>query len=233
MASMRKRTSARKFARVSGSQILIVVLVAFLATGVMILLDSDILRQAGWMGTSYNFEVGVTEDGNPYKGAPDAPLKMILYSDFLCVHCDDLAMTLEEISPEFVETGKLQIIFKNYAFLTPESMLAAEASECALDQGADAFWRYHDLLYHSQGGGLAAYTPSALKGYAAELGLDESSFGQCFDSGSKKAVVQRDLDEGVSAGVQGTPTWFLNGDMVPGAVPAEDLRAVLNQILNK
>jgi len=233
MASARKRTRVSKPIPVTGSQILIVVLAAFLATGVMILLDSDILRQDNVAGAALNYETGVTADGNPYKGSADAPLQMVLYSDFLCGHCSGLAASLEQISPEYIETGKLKVIFKNYAFMTPESILAAEASECALDQDADAFWRYHDLLYNSQGRGLAAYTPSALKVYAEELGLDEEAFEQCLDGGSKAAAVQVDVDEGVAAGVQGTPTWFINGQMVPGAVPVDSLRAIMNELLEQ
>jgi protein-disulfide isomerase len=231
MKSADKRGRASRKKQITGSHIIVVVIAAFLMAGLLILLDSDILRQDNVMAAEHNYEVGITADGDPYKGSPDAPLQMVLYSDFLCGHCHGLAMTLDEISSEYVETGKLQIVFKNYAFMTPESILAAEASECALEQGADAFWRYHDLLYASQGGGLAAYTPSALKEYAAEIGLDTKAFEQCLDNGNKSAVVEADVNAGVSAGVQGTPTWFINGQMVPGAVPADDFRSILNQLL--
>ncbi len=231
MATVRKRTSRRAPRRITTSQILLVVLAAIVATGIMILLDSDILRQNGAVAGKLPYEVGITADGAPYKGSPDAPLKVVLYSDFLCSHCADLADSLEALAPDYITPGKVQVIFHNYAFLTPESVQAAMAAECALNQGADKFWKYHNLLYGSQRNGLSAYTDSALKDYAREIGLDEETFNTCLDSGATRAAVQADTDRGVSEGVEATPTWFLNGEMIPGAVPLPTLRSIFDQAL--
>ena len=232
MADGKKRIHHTHAVRVGGLQILIVTIVAVAATGVMILLDSDILRSNA-AGRFVDVPTGITADGDPYMGVDGAPLQMVVYSDFLCGHCRGWAQVLSEVAPEWVGTGQLQITFKNFAFLTPESVLAAEAGECALDQGSDAFWRLYDKLFDAQDQGLAGYTPSAIKGYAEEIGLDAIAFGQCLDSGTKAGAIEADLDAGVNAGVQGTPSWFLNGNMVAGMHPAEELETLLTDASNQ
>jgi protein-disulfide isomerase len=229
MATAQRRKTGRK--GISTAQVLLVVGAAVVATAILIALNSTRLRRV--TGTDLPYQTGVTSDGHPYKGSPDAPLKLVIYSDFLCGHCADFVATLQAVSPDYIQTGKLQVIFRNFAFLTPESVQAAKASECALDQGAPAFWRYHDLLYSRQASGLTAYSDTRLKEYAQELGLDETAFNQCLSSDAKAAAVQIDLDDGRKQGVQGTPTWFLNGQMVPGALPEGELRKMLDDALAK
>jgi len=98
----------------------------------------------------------------------------------------------------------------------PNAQKAAEASECADDQGK--FWDYHDLLFANQ----SALDVASLKGYAAQLGLDTATFNQCLDTGKQTAEWQKDEQDGTSYGVSGTPAFFINGRMVTGAIPFED-----------
>ncbi len=93
---------------------------------------------------------------------------------------------------------------------------AAEASECADDQGK--FWEYHDLMFANQ----SALDVDSLKGYAEQLGLDAGKFNDCLDSGEQSSEVQKDYEDGQNAGVSGTPNFFINGQLVPGAIPFED-----------
>ena len=216
---------------VSTAQILLVVGAAVLATALLIVLNSGRLRQAS--GGALTYQTGITQDGRPQKGAPDAPLKLILYSDFMCGHCADLAATLEALSPDYVETGKLEVVFYNFAFLTPESIQAAKASLCALDQNPAAFWRYHDLLFASRPGGAVAYSNSRLKEYGRELGLDTTAFDKCLNVDAKAAQVQSDLAAGRQQGVEGTPTWFLNGQRHAGSMSESDLRQLFEDTLKK
>jgi protein-disulfide isomerase len=209
--------------------IVIIAAVAVLVVGLLVALNTNTTPSATVADLSY--PTGVTPEGEPYKGSPDAPLQLVEYSDFLCSHCRDFADTLQKISPDYIETGKLQVVFRNFAFLAPESNRAAQAAECALDQGADKFWQYHDLLFANQGTGLAAYTSSQLETYARQVGLDVSSFDSCLQSGAKADQVEADLEEGKSQGVTGTPTWFLDDQMVPGGLPEADLRQLLDSKL--
>ncbi|PWH14522.1 MAG: hypothetical protein DDG58_12515 [Ardenticatenia bacterium] len=226
----RRRPVARKRG-ITTTQITLVIGAVVVAVALLIVLNSTRLRRATEVAFAY--PTGMTQTGNPYKGSPDAPLKMELYSDFLCGHCADFANVLEAISADYIETGKLQVVFRNFAFLTPESVQAAQASLCALDQSPVSFWRYHDILYASRGGGMAAYSTVRLKGYAQELGLDMEAFSRCLDSRAKAAQVQADLDAGRQAGVDGTPTWFLNGQKHVGAMSESDLRSLLDSLLPK
>ena len=98
----------------------------------------------------------------------------------------------------------------------PNAQKAAEATECADDQGK--FWEYHDMLFANQ----SAIDVASLKSYAAQLGLDTATFDQCLDAGEKTAEVQKDQQDGTSYGVQGTPAFFINGRLVSGAIPFAD-----------
>ncbi len=226
----KKRRRPRQQQGISTSQILIVVGVAVLAIGLLVILNS---RPQSAAVSSLAYETGVTPEGEPYKGSPDAPLQLVEYSDFLCGHCGNFADTLNALGPDYIETGKLQVIYRNFAFLAPESVQAAQAAECALDQGADKFWQYHDLLFANRGTGMGAYSKPKLKAYAQQIGLDTTTFDACLDSGAKAGEVQADLDEGKSQGVEATPTWFLNGQIIRGALPESDLRQLFDSLLSQ
>ena len=102
---------------------------------------------------------------------------------------------------------------------------AAEATECADDQGK--FWEYHDKVFENQ----AAIDVDSLKGYAAELDLDTATFNDCLDSGKQSAEVEKDSQDAQSYGATGTPAFFINGQLVSGALPFEQFRQVIDQAL--
>ena len=106
-------------------------------------------------------------------------------------------------------------MYRDFAFLSELSVSAAEATECADDQ--DKFWEYHDLVWAK-----GAADVDSLKSYAADLELDTATFNDCLDTGKHNAEVQKDYQDGVSYGVQGTPAFFINGRLVSGALPFED-----------
>src|SRR3989338_542935 len=96
-----------------------------------------------------------------------------------------------QLIEEYVNTGKVRYVFKNFPFLGDESYYAAEAAECAGDQGK--FWEYHDLLFARwQGEGVGTFLPGNLKRYGGELGLDTQAFAACLDSRRKEATVLAD-----------------------------------------
>jgi protein-disulfide isomerase len=214
-------------------QAAIIVGVAVLAVAVLIGLNLTRPRPNLALSGPLPYPTGVTPEGEPYRGSPAAPLQLIEYSDFLCSHCAEMSNALTALAPDYIQTGKLRVIFRNFAFLTPESVQAAQASECALDQGAEKFWHYHDLLYANQGNGLTAYTNTQLKAYAGELGLDTTAFNTCLDSHATAGKVQADINEGTSQGVQATPTWFLNGQREEGAMTEAELRKLFDDTLAK
>ena len=137
-----------------------------------------------------------------------------------------------QLIKEYVNTGKVRYVFKYYPFLGDESYYAAEAAECASDQGK--FWEYHDLLFSRwQGEGVGTFLPDPLKAYAAELSLDTQAFAACLDSRRHEATALADKRDGAQAGVKYTPTLFLNGQVISPMRDYEDLKTKIEEALNE
>ncbi len=135
-----------------------------------------------------------------------------------------------EIFKQYVDTGKVNFVYMHSAFLGQESIWAAQASECAADQGR--FWDFHDLLFARQNGeNQGAFNQDKLLDMAKELKLDMAKFEPCLTNNETLARVQSDTQEGSAAGVTGTPTFFINGQRLVGAQPLEAFQQVINQIL--
>jgi protein-disulfide isomerase len=136
-----------------------------------------------------------------------------------------------EIVKQYVDTGKVQIIYKHSAFLGPESLWAAQASECAANQGK--FWEYHDLLFErQQGENQGTFNKDKLIALAQELGLDMTQFEPCLNQDQTLERVQADTKEGQALGVRGTPMFFINGRPLSGALPFESFKTVIDQALS-
>jgi protein-disulfide isomerase len=165
-------------------------------------------------------------------GDKKAPVTIVEFADFQCPYCRRFFESTEPgLLKEYVDTDKVTFVFKNYPFLGVESVWAAEAAECAANQAK--FWRYHDLLFNRQGnenGG--AFTKAKLEGFARELGLDMSRFRPCLEKGRTLGRVQADRQEGTQAGVNGTPTLFVNGQSMVGATSLAKLQSAIKQILS-
>ena len=133
---------------------------------------------------------------------------------------------------EYVSTGKVRYVFKYFPFLGDESYYAAEASECAGDQGK--FWEYHDLLFNLwQGEGVGTFLPDKLKTYAGQLALDAQAFATCLDTHQRESTVLADKRDGAEAGVKYTPTLFLNGKMMSAPRDYAELKAIIEEALNE
>jgi len=174
-------------------------------------------------------EVHPLEDGKAI-GNPNAKVKIEVYEDFQCPSCKGYASTVEKqlVNSTYITTGQVYYVFMQYPFidknsLTKESHQAANASMCALEQGR--FWDYHDILFANQGvvenGG--SFNDKRLQAFAESLGLNMTTFNQCFSANKYSTEIDADYQKGVAAGVTGTPTIFLNGTQVtPGLVPNYD-----------
>src|SRR3970040_2027316 len=135
-----------------------------------------------------------------------------------------------QLIEEYVNTGKVRYVFKYFPFLGDESYYAAEATECASDQGK--FWEYHDLLFTRWvGEGRGTFLPDTLKEYAAELSLHTQAFTACLDSRRHEATVLADKRDGAQAGVKYTPTLFLNGTVISPVSDYEQLKTKLEDAL--
>jgi protein-disulfide isomerase len=164
----------------------------------------------------------------PSKGRADAPITMVEFSDFRCSYCRKFwRETLPTLEREYVATGKVRFVYRHLVALGPPSARAAEAAECAAEQGK--FWPYHDLLFERAGS--AAFTDGTLKEYAKEVGLEPEGFAACLVSGRH---AERILGESTAArylGATGTPTFLINGRLLIGAHRFETFKQVLDDTL--
>lgn len=159
--------------------------------------------------------VAVSSEGAPVRGAAQAPVTLVEFSDFHCPFCSRAQATLKQVLERYPD--KVKLVYRDFPLdrLHPQARPAAEAARCAHDQGK--FWEYHDLLYANTPRGAS----EDLRRYAQQVGLDVAKFEQCVSSGVHKAAVQRDIDEGGRLGVTGTPAFFINGRPLEGAQPLE------------
>ncbi len=132
----------------------------------------------------------------------------------------------------YIAAGIVRFEYRHFPFLGPESLAAAEAAECAGEQGA--FWTYHDMLFANQAGeNRGAFKDANLKAFAAQLNLDTKAFNQCLDSGRYQEAVLAEMQEGRQRGVRATPTFFINGQKIEGALPFEQFQIVIEAALQE
>jgi protein-disulfide isomerase len=161
-------------------------------------------------------------------GNPDARVTIVEFSDFQCPYCGKFALeTFPQLKKEYIDTGKARFVFRDFPLMNihPFAQKAAEASECAHDQGK--YWEYADLLFAHQD----ALSVNNLQQYASDLHLDTAAFATCLDSGAKAAEVQKDMNEGISYGVKGTPAFFINGEFISGARPYSVFKDAIEKAL--
>lgn len=187
-----------------------------------------------------NEPVEVSADDDAFLGPENAEIVVIEFSDFECPYCGAAMGTHEVLVDRFksqdptweaavpelkrlAEEGKIKFVYRDFPLSGhPNAQKAAEASECAKDQGK--FWEYHDILFANQD----ALTVPSLKQYASQIGLNTNEFNECLDSNEKAAEVQKDMQDGQNAGVSGTPSFFVNGREISGSQPYKVFEQAIN-----
>jgi protein-disulfide isomerase len=162
-------------------------------------------------------------DDQPVKGNPSAPATIIEFTDYQCPSCASMQPVVEQLLKEFGDKVRLAVRdfpLRQHAY----AIKAAEAAEAAREQGK--YWEYAALLYGNQN----ALSIEDLKKYASQLGLDRQMFDQALDSGKFADQIRRDMQDGVSVGVNSTPAFFINGKQVR-ANTYEALKETLNAAL--
>ena len=169
-------------------------------------------------------------------GNPQAKVTLVLYEDFQCPFCEKLFTESEKpIEDIYVKDGSVRLVYRDFAFLGSESVRAAEAARCAGDQGK--FWNYHDYLFtHQNGENQGSFSDTNLKSFAKNIGLNTTTFNQCFDSGKYVQAVADSKTEAATAGVTGTPKGFIlvNGkivDTINGAEPYTNVKQKIDNAL--
>jgi len=169
----------------------------------------------------------------PYLGASNAKVTVVEFADYECPFCQQFFKNVfPELKAKYIDTGKIKFVYQDFAFLGPDSNTAAEASHCAEDQ--NKFWQYHDYLFNNQGQeGSGWATADHQKQFAAAVGLNTVKFSQCLDSGKYKQEVLNETAAGKSYGVSGTPTVFVNGQIIVGAQPVTSFEQAIDAALKK
>ncbi|WP_426751600.1 DsbA family protein [Myxococcus sp. Y35] len=162
----------------------------------------------------------------PVKGEKNAPVTIVAFSDFECPFCSRVVPTLKQLEDQYA--GKIKVAFKNQPLpFHANAKPAAAAALAAHEQGK--FWEYHDKLFANQ----RALDRASLEKYAQELGLNMDKFKAALDQGKFNAQIEADMAQASSLGANGTPTFFINGRTLVGAVPVDAFKRIIDEELKK
>ena len=208
------KQSKNKHQRRSRSQWILAAVAAVIVIGGVILLSNS---NPTMSATSVS-AARLNED--PSLGPANAPVTLMEYGDFGCPTCRSwyLSGIRDQILKQF--NGEVRYVWRDFPIITSQSPKAAEAGQCAFDQGK--FFEYQDAIYHDFG----KLSVSDLKNFAAQVGLDTAKFDQCLDSGQYAAKVQQSLNEARQLPVQATPAWVVNGQYLYNASPEALTQAI-------
>ncbi len=165
--------------------------------------------------------VDVTTKDDPSLGREGALVTIVEFADFGCPYSREASFTLRTLAAQYPD--KVRFIYRDFPIieLHPLAEKAAEAGECAHEQGK--FWEYHDKLYQNQD----SLDDASFDLFATSLNLDVPKFHQCLTSGKYASEVAQDIEDGLNADVRGTPTFFINGNLIAGSVPKDILEKVI------
>jgi protein-disulfide isomerase len=165
--------------------------------------------------------------GYPTRGSANAPVTIVEFSDFECPFCGGLFPTLKLVEKNY--SDKVRLVYRHFPLtnIHPRAQKAAEAAVCANEQGH--FWEFHDSMFGNQ----QQLTVDDLKRRAVAMKLDAAAFNSCLDSGRAAEAVKKDATEGAQAGVTGTPAMFINGRMLSGNQPYNEIRDIIEDELKR
>jgi len=183
----------------------------------------------------------ISVDNDPIIGNPDAPITIIEFTDFQCPFCARFhTQTLPLIFEEYIEQGKVKLVVRDFPIqsIHPNAVPAAIASECANEQGKAK--EMHDMLFYNQNEWSRQETVDALSlfsQYATEIQLEQDTFDSCLTNGKYIEEIKKDLDDGRSYGVSGTPGFFIGNDQIgyvelKGAQPYDSFKKIIDAQLD-
>ncbi|MDP9036136.1 MAG: thioredoxin domain-containing protein [Myxococcota bacterium] len=214
-------------------------LLCFLA-GVAVMWGYEAHRARGGDIVADNKAAGAWDDSespiaisskDPMWGKRDAPVTIVVYSDFQCPYCSRVEPTLQQVRDTY-GPDKVRMVWKNNPLpFHPNAKPAAEAAQGVFAMaGSDAFWKFHDMAFKNQ----AALSDDSYVKWATEAGVkDVAAFKAGLASHKWADKVEKDLNDGKAAGVQGTPSFFVNGVFINGAQPFENFKKTIDQELEK
>ncbi len=172
-------------------------------------------------------------DKDHIRGNKNAKVAIVEYGDLECPFCKRFHPTMKEILQTYGD--KVNWIYRHFPLsFHANAQKESEASECVAELGGnDKFWEYIDKMYERTTSNGTGFALTALGPLAAEVGVNQSSFQSCLDSGKYTKLVQDQIADGTQAGVSGTPSTFINSQLVVGAQPVESFKTVIDAELVK
>ena len=152
------------------------------------------------------------ENGSPIMGDSNAPITILEWGDYQCTFCYRFHQnTLDIINDDFIKTGKVKLVFRDFPLNGPDSILAAEAAYCAQDQ--EKYWQYHNVLYKNWGGEKTGWiTRESLDRFALTVDLDLVEFNTCLDDHKYQNRVNTHYEFGKEIGIDATPSFLVFND---------------------
>jgi len=189
--------------------------------------EKELVLEEAEIPNTTSQEIGLsvfTENGSPYLGDPNAPITLVEFGDYQCFFCNKFFHDTEQkLLENYVDTGKVKIIFKDLTIIGPDSITAAHAAHCADDQGL--FWEYHDTLYNNWNGENNGWASSEnLVRMAQDVGLNIDEFTDCMLNEIHTQIISASNADARTLGLTGTPAFFVispNNQVtkIPGAQP--------------
>ncbi len=182
--------------------------------------------------------------GGPSFGPANAKVTIVVFSDFQCPYCREFASTVRDNVPKKYPND-VRVVFEDFpiAVIHPWAQAAAEAGHCLSDRKAAAFWAFHDWIFQHQGdvndvyqhqqATFGKYLRDKTLAIAKEQNVDAAAVGTCIDTHASAPAIEQSVSAGRELQIQQTPTSFINGRMVPGALPWTNLDAVIQLELNR
>lgn len=172
-------------------------------------------------------------DDDPVLGSPDAPVTMIEYSEYLCPYCRRFVLeTLPRIEEEYIDTGKVKLVFRDFPVHGQSAAAIAMVAECAADQGK--FWEMHVMLFErAEEWSESEDLMGTFRTYAEEIVIDPNELTNCLELGTTWERILEDYQIGQQDGVSGTPSFLINGTLIIGAQPFEEFQRVIEEELAK
>ncbi len=210
-----------------------ILLAAILISGTLVFTRGQNGSETAQIGKEQSKSVDIKINSDDHVlGNKDAKVTIVEYADFRCPFCERFYTQAEkQLVADYVNTGKVRFIFRNFAFLGQESVWASEAAECAAEQGK--YWEYYNWLFSNQApeSDLNYYSKANLTKYAGKVGLNTTQFAPCLNSDKYSKHVADDSASGTAIGVTGTPTTFINGQKIVGAQPYETFKQAIDALL--
>lgn len=168
--------------------------------------------------------VTVQSADDPRLGSLEAKVVVVEFGDFQCPFCREAFPVIRSIMNRY--NDRVLFLYRDYPITDthPAAQQAAEAGQCAWEQGSNQFWALHDRMFQNQ----SDLSLAALQQLASASGLDMDRFAECLSSGKYTIEVQADYDDGLTAGVRGTPTFFINQRRFEGPLTLEQFQQILD-----